>query len=239
MVLQAQGPTELLMAHVDLAPMCFRIVQSSPPQRLELHIASMVHPSDDAALDESGVERHWVVRQNPKTGERVLEKLSWGFIHHWSRTRQSRRRPKTTRADVVVSSPYFGDAYRRRRCLVPVDEFIECKAFWGPQRMRFYAFGMKSREPFALGGIWENWQDPVSGRWIRTFAILTTQANDLIEPVREWMPLIIPPVHYDRWLSRLEFGPRDLLVPFPSEPLWMRPLSTTADRPKERPKQRW
>lgn len=227
------------MAWVDLTPMCFRIVQSSPLQRLGLRVASRVQPRDDA-LDEDAVEnRHWVIRQDPKTGDRLLEKLSWGFIHHWSRTRQGRRRPKTTRADVMVSSPHFGEAYRRRRCLVPVDEFIECKAFWLPQRKRFYAFGMKSREPFALGGIWETWQEPVSRRWIRTFAIVTTPANDLIQPVKERMPLIISPVHYERWLSRLEFGPRDLLVPFASEPLRMRPLSTTADHSKERPKPRW
>jgi hypothetical protein len=40
---------------------------------------------------------------------------------------------------------------------------------------------MKDGSPFGLGGLWENWKDPTSGEWIRTFAIITTDAN-------EWWP---------------------------------------------------
>jgi putative SOS response-associated peptidase YedK len=67
-----------------------------------------------------------------------------------------------------------------------------------------YAIGMKSGEPFALAGIWENWKRPGTEEGVRTFAIITTNANELLRPIHDRMPVIIPIVEYDRWLSPLD-----------------------------------
>src|SRR6516164_5387258 len=64
-------------------------------------------------------------------------------------------------------------------------------------------------------GLWENWKDPATGEWVRTFAILTTPANDLVARIHDRMPAILKPADYERWLS-LEPDPHHLLVPFPS-----------------------
>jgi putative SOS response-associated peptidase YedK len=74
--------------------------------------------------------------------------------------------------------------------------------------------------PFGLGGLWENWKDPTSGEWIRTFAIITTDANELVGEIHDRMPLILAPGDYARWLSD-EPDPRDLMRPFPAEPMRM------------------
>ena len=50
---------------------------------------------------------------------------------------------------------------------------------------------MKSGEPFALAGIWENWQRPGTDEWVRTFAIITTNSNELVRPIHDRMPVII------------------------------------------------
>ena len=91
---------------------------------------------------------------------------------------------------------------------------------------------MMSAEPFALAGIWENWQRPGTDEWVRTFAIITTNSNEFIKPIHDRMPVIIAPIHYDRWLSPLDPDPRDLLVPFPSEPMVMWPISTRVNKPE-------
>jgi putative SOS response-associated peptidase YedK len=91
---------------------------------------------------------------------------------------------------------------------------------------------MKSGEPFALAAIWENWQRPGTDEWVRTFAIITTAANELVRPIHDRMPVVIAPKDYDRWLSRLDPDPRDLLVPFPSEPMTMWPISTRVNKPE-------
>jgi putative SOS response-associated peptidase YedK len=38
---------------------------------------------------------------------------------------------------------------------------------------------MADRSPFGLAGLWENWKDPATGEWVRTFAVITTNANEL------------------------------------------------------------
>ena len=60
---------------------------------------------------------------------------------------------------------------------------------------------MKDGYPFGLGGAWENWKDPASGERIRTFAIITTDANELVAEIHDRMPLILAPADYGRWLT--------------------------------------
>ena len=63
-----------------------------------------------------------------------------------------------------------------------------------------YAIAMKDRSPFGIAGIWENWKAP-DGEWVRTFAILTTPANELVGTIHDRMPTILAPTAYDRWLG--------------------------------------
>jgi hypothetical protein len=62
-------------------------------------------------------------------------------------------------------------------------------------------FAMKDGRPFGIAGLWENWKEPQSGEWMRTFAIITTDANDLVAQIHNKMPLILAPRDYTRWLS--------------------------------------
>jgi putative SOS response-associated peptidase YedK len=128
--------------------------------------------------------------------------------------------------------PSFRDAYQRRGCLLPVDSFFEWQAIKGARAKQPYAIAMKSGEPFALAALWENWRKPGSDEWIRTFAIVTTEANDLLREIHDRMPVIIPREAYDRWLSCIEFDPRDLLVPFPCDSMQIWPISTRVNKPE-------
>jgi len=109
---------------------------------------------------------------------------------------------------------------------------FEWKAIKGVKPKQPYAVGMESGESFALAGIWENWQRPETGEWVRTFAIITTHSNELVRAIHDRMPVIIPPESYDRWLSTLEPDPRDLLVPYPAGPMTMWPISTRVNKPE-------
>jgi putative SOS response-associated peptidase YedK len=88
-----------------------------------------------------------------------------------------------------------------------------------------------ANEPFGSGGIWENWKDLSSGEWVRTFAIITTEANELVAEIHDRMPLILSPGDYVRWLGE-EADPDDLMRPFPSEPMRMWPISTRVNKPE-------
>jgi hypothetical protein len=80
-------------------------------------------------------------------------------------------------------------------------------------------------------GLWENWKEPTSGEWIRTFAVITTDANVLVAEIHDRMPLILAPSDCARWLSD-EADPRDLMRPFPATPMRMWPISTRVNKPK-------
>jgi putative SOS response-associated peptidase YedK len=89
---------------------------------------------------------------------------------------------------------------------------------------------MKDRSPFGIAALWENWQDPATREWVRTFVVLTTPSNDLVSRIHDRMPAILNSSGYARWLG-LEPDPRDLLVPFLSEPMTIWPISRRVNSP--------
>jgi putative SOS response-associated peptidase YedK len=170
--------------------------------------------------------------QNPKTGERSLDRLWWGLIPYWTNDASGGRKPINAKAETVASLASFRGAYAKRRCLLPIDNFFEWRAIKGAKTKQPYAIGMKSGDPFALAAIWENWKRPETEEWVRTFAVITCPANDLMAHIHDRMPVIVPPIAYQRWLANVEPDPRDLLVPFPSEPMAMWPISTRVNKPE-------
>ena len=100
----------------------------------------------------------------------------------------------------------------------------------------FYQIGItpiqSARRPFwQIARSWQNWKDQTSGEWLRTFAIITTDANELVGVIHDSMPLILAPTDYVRWLSD-EYDPHDLMRPFPAEPMRMWPISTRVNKPE-------
>jgi putative SOS response-associated peptidase YedK len=90
---------------------------------------------------------------------------------------------------------------------------------------------MKDGSPFGLAGLWENWKNPNTAEWERTFAIITVPSNELVGQIHDRMPAILEPNSYERWLST-EIDPHDLLIPYPSKPMTMWPISTKVNKPE-------
>jgi SOS response associated peptidase (SRAP) len=131
----------------------------------------------------------------------------------------------------VRDLPTFRDAYRMRRCIVPVDGFFEWNAIKGQGAKQPYAIAMKDGAPFGIAGLWENWKEPASGDSIRTFAVITTDANELVADIHDRMPVILAPGDYARWLSD-EPDPRDMMRVFPASLMRMWPISTRVNKPR-------
>jgi putative SOS response-associated peptidase YedK len=66
---------------------------------------------------------------------------------------------------------------------------------------------------------------------VRTFAIITTDANELVADIHNRMPVVLAPNDYARWLGE-ELDPRDLMRPFPAELMRMWPISTRVNKPE-------
>jgi putative SOS response-associated peptidase YedK len=132
-------------------------------------------------------------------------------------------------AETVHLKPMFREAYERRRCIAPIDGFFEWKAIKGKAKQP-YAIAMKDGSPFGVAGLWENWKSP-TGEWVRTFAIITTDSNELVGQIHDRMPVILRRADYERWLGT-GADPRDLLRPFESEALRIWRTSTRVNKPE-------
>jgi hypothetical protein len=85
--------------------------------------------------------------------------------------------------------------------------------------------GFQDRSRFGIAGVWENWRDPATSEWLRTFAIITVPANALVSRIHDRMPAILAPDEFDRWLSA-DADPRDLMRPFEPDLMTMWPVSS-------------
>ena len=101
----------------------------------------------------------------------------------------------------------------------------------GQRAKQPFAVAMKDGGPFGIAGLWENWKEPASGEWIRTFAIITTDANELVAGIHDRMPVILAPRDYAQWLSE-EPDPGQLMRPFPADLIRMWPISTRVNKPE-------
>ena len=160
-----------------------------------------------------------VVRLNRDTGQREIVLMRWGLIPYWSKDAKVGYSTINAKAETVATAPAFREAFRRRRCLVPADAFYEWQKL-DPKHKQPFAIALASREPYGLAGLWDRWKDQKTGEWLETFSIITTDANEVVAPLHNRMPVIIERKDYARWLdggSDSTQPPVDLLRPFPAE----------------------
>ena len=133
--------------------MCGRITQKSSLLSLGLHIVRPDRTVGSAPrFNGAPGQEHWVLRRNTKTAEYALDRLLWGLVPHWCEHADGGRRPINAKCETVASLPTFREAYRKRRCLIPVDSFFEWKAIPGVRPKRPYAIGKKAESHLLLLG---------------------------------------------------------------------------------------
>ncbi|MGC1460826.1 MAG: SOS response-associated peptidase [Terracidiphilus sp.] len=166
-----------------------------------------------------------VVRPNRDTGGREFALLRWGLVPFWAKDPKFGYSTINARAEEVAAKPAFRDALKKRRCLVPADAFYEWQRLDQKTKHPF-AFALKSGEPYAFAVLWDRWQGK-ENETLETFTILTTDPNELMEPVHNRMPVILEPKDYQRWLDpeMTERPPVDLLRPYPAECMRSWPVS--------------
>ena len=165
-----------------------------------------------------------VVRYNGKSGERSLDVLRWGLVPFWAKDIKVGFANINAKAEGIDTRPAFREAFQRRRCLVPVDNFYEwAKTATGKQP---YAIALADRSIMALAGLWENWRSP-AGEWVRSFAIVTTVPNALCGEIHNRMPVILKPETWPVWLGEQPADPpqlKRLLAPYPAEDMIAWPI---------------
>jgi putative SOS response-associated peptidase YedK len=89
---------------------------------------------------------------------------------------------------------------------------------------------LQNGEPFAFAGLWEHWEKG-EDESIETCTIITTEANELMSPIHNRMPVIIDAQNYEQWLDP-KTGKTELLKPYSTEKMICYPVSTQVNSPK-------
>ena len=214
--------------------MCGRFLQITPPAELAhaysvggfLSPACGVRPRYNLAPTQPV----WAVRLN-RAGERELVRVTWGLLPAWAKEAKPGYATINARAETVAEKPTFRAAFRRRRCLIPADGFYEWQALPGGHGKQPWLIRAADGGTLWLGGLWERWEG--GDRVIESCTVVVTEANELVRPIHERMPVILPPGSQAAWLdpSARPADLKALLVPCPAETLRAHPVGTRVNDP--------
>ena len=190
--------------------MCGRFVAVSSPQLLAERFGVSEIGIEGREPDYNVTPRAWVPavreRRRDEPPTRVLSLLRWGLVPSWAKSPAVGDKQINARAESVTERPSYKRAFQRRRCIIPADAFYEWKVVDAPtgspsasaERLACpMSIRRRDGEPLAFAGLWEIWRDPGveddddPDAWLRTCAIITTRANDLLAPIHERMPVVL------------------------------------------------
>jgi putative SOS response-associated peptidase YedK len=185
--------------------------------------AEEVGPTYNAAPSQAQLT---ILNHNPQ----AIVRATWGFVPEWATGRRDVKAVINARADTVATKPFFRDAFKKKRCLVLADGFYEWRRTKGSKRP--YRIALKTEEPFAFAGLWSTWHD-AGGTPQTTFAIITTEANELVAQIHNRMPAILDRGDEQLWLDPeiSAAAAQELLVPFPADLLMAYEVSTKVNSP--------
>ena len=167
-----------------------------------------------------------------RNGTDHLAQLRWGLIPSWAKDESIGSRMINARAESLAEKASFKGLLRSKRCLVLADGFYEWKQENGSKTPMYIT--MKSGEPFAFAGLWDNWKS-LDGQQIRSCTIITTEPNELVASIHNRMPAILLTDARELWLDtdlRDEHALLHWLTPYPADQMKARPVSRLVNDPK-------
>jgi putative SOS response-associated peptidase YedK len=210
--------------------LCGRFASFLPPEAIARLFRTVNRlPNVTANWNVAPTQDAMVVRHHPETGERHLDLLRWGLLPYFTQDPTRARRPINARAETVATSGMFRSAFSKRRCLVPADAFYEWKTMQGGKQP--YAIARQDGQPMALAALWEGFRWP-DGTILRTFVIITTNANTVMADIHDRMPVIIEQSDWPIWLAEAEGDVPALLHPAADGVLRTWPVSKQVNAPR-------
>jgi putative SOS response-associated peptidase YedK len=197
--------------------MCGRFTLTVGAQRLQEIFPLFEVPEFTPRFNVAPTQQILAVRQEEGARPRGAF-LRWGLIPSWAKDKKLSASLINARADTVASKPAFRAAFKRRRCLIPADGFYEWQKGDKKGPKQPYHFRLKDARPVAFAGLWETWfgEEPA----IASCTIITTDANDVVRPLHDRMPVILDPRDYERWLDPACSDPgvlQEILRPYPAD----------------------
>jgi len=132
--------------------------------------------------------------------------LHWGLVPFWVKDRaqikQVRVKTVNARADTLFDRSSFRVPIREKRCLIVMDGYFEWREVGG--KTYPYYIHMKDNDAFAVAGIWDEWTDENNMENLRTFSMISVDANAFIRRINnrhKRMPVILPKEDESKWIQ--------------------------------------
>jgi putative SOS response-associated peptidase YedK len=226
--------------------MCGRFVSSSNPDQIAAYFGAEPSTADlGANYNVAPTNDVYAVVEDPD-GTRRLEVFHWGLVPIWAKDMKIASKMINARSETVAEKGAFKPVFRKTRCIIPMDGFYEWKAPKPGEPGPLTAKGKPAKqpmfiqrldgEPLAVAGLWTAWRDKNAGPdapWLHSCTVLTTSANETMEPIHDRMPVILPATAWKEWLDpgnddMVSLG--ELLVPAPNNLLTMHPVSMDVNK---------
>jgi len=163
-----------------------------------------------------------------------VEFFHWGLIPSWAKDPKIGSRMINARSETLTEKPSFRSAYKRKRCLILADGYYEWQEVLGNKLKQPVYIRLKSQNPFAFAGLWEEWSANYMEKPLRSCTIITCPPNPMLEEIHHRMPVILPQDTYSQWLATNEQSAemlQPLLKPYPGEEMEAYPVSRLVNRP--------
>jgi putative SOS response-associated peptidase YedK len=188
--------------------MCGRFAITLPPDAVRAYFQYVEQPNFPPRTNIAPTQPIPVIRmeRDPEgQSARHFVLVRWGFLPGFVKDPKDFPLVINARSETAAEKPSFRNALRRRRCIIAADAFYEWKRDHngkGKAKKPSIPFLIRRRDgaPMALAALWETWMGP-NGEEMDTACILTTEANDLMAPIHDRMPVILEPEDFDTWLS--------------------------------------
>jgi putative SOS response-associated peptidase YedK len=126
-----------------------------------------------------------------REGSRDFVRMRWGLVPSWWPKSEKDLKAATfnARAETVADKPFFREAFRRTRCLIPASGYYEWQdTATGKQP---WYFTRADGEPMTFAGLWDEWKDKTTGEVVKSCTMLITEPNDLIAELHDRMPVVL------------------------------------------------
>ena len=199
--------------------MCGRFTETAKPNQIEKEFSIKISDEKLFKPRYNIAPTQTISAVLEKDGERIVSGLKWGLIPHWSKDDSFASKLINARSETLAEKPSFRDAFKHKRCIIPASGFYEWDKKSSGAKQPYYFF-LNDREVFGFAGLWEEWLDKESGELVETCTIITTEANEVLEPVHDRMPVVLKAEDYEQWLDEKISDTKkleNLLVPFPAK----------------------
>jgi len=232
--------------------MCGRYFRKSDKQHIaeRFHAGTVFEDPLTADYNIAPTTFQPVIRLSRDSGEREMALLRWGLVPFFATSLKEFKGMTTfnARAESISTSATWREPFKRRRCLIPADGFYEWAEKNGEVRVgaRPKTQSKSGKQPYAItlsgddcglmafAGLWDAWKEPKKSpqeidRWLQSFAIVTTESNELMASIHTRMPVILHQRDWAEWLDRDDSkpAPMHLLRPYDSDAMKVEPCNTS------------